>query len=241
MGNYMFGVERVMISHGHEDHVLGLLSLITARNLARGDHEKPLDIFFPQNDNLCHMIRQFIDRRVGERMKYKLRWRSIDESFKLPISKTEAIHAFPMKHSSSTTLGYVIRDTRTKLNPKYDGMDIPKVLASGVRKEDIKVQYTANTFAYCLDAYDFDISQIAGANLAVMDCTFLKREDRDDITHFTLKEAWMLCDEARVKEMVIAHVSPRYSQQDIFNVHNALVDSRKTHAHIINSHRVNQL
>src|SRR6478609_8462522 len=50
MRNYIFGVERILISHSHADHVNGLLSFIGARNSARGDKEKPLDIYYPHND-----------------------------------------------------------------------------------------------------------------------------------------------------------------------------------------------
>lgn len=214
-----------MISHGHEDHVLGLLSFITARNIARGDHEKPLEIYYPADDRLCNMVRQFIDMRVGERLKYVLTWCPIRAGDEIQLTvPSQRIRSFSMLHQKrAETLGYVITESRTQLKPEFKGKNIPELLASNqVKRSDLSTTYTANLFAYCLDAYNFDSNMIKGAKLAVMDCTFLDHRDRDDPTHFTMREAWELCHRAEVETMVAAHVSPRYSLQDLFDRHTML-------------------
>ncbi len=37
MGNKSFAIERVFLSHGHTDHIAGLVGLINIRNSAMGD------------------------------------------------------------------------------------------------------------------------------------------------------------------------------------------------------------
>ena len=48
------------------------------------------------------------------------------------------------------------------------------------------------------------------ADIAVMDCTFLNPDDRDDPTHFTFDEAVAVARSANVQTMIAAHISSRY-------------------------------
>ena len=93
-GNFIFGIERVCISHGHEDHVLGLLSLVTTRNLARGDKEKPLEIYYPQNDYLIGMIKKMLEERCGHRMQYSLKWIPIRDGHFIKLDNGQEIECF---------------------------------------------------------------------------------------------------------------------------------------------------
>lgn len=208
-GNFIYGIERVMISHGHGDHVLGLPSLIGCRNSARGDREKPLTIYYPQGDRLVENVKNFIELR-NNKLSFKLTWIAIQPGYGVKINKLQEIVAFEMQHGRGLTLGYKIVETRSKLRLEYVGKDIPMLLRSGVNKDDLTVVYQATTFAYCLDAFNLNRMEIEHADVVVMDCTFIKDNDRDDNTHMTLSESYALCVNAGVNHMVAAHFSPRY-------------------------------
>jgi ribonuclease Z len=217
-GNFIYGVERIVISHGHGDHVLGIPSLIGCRNSARGDRKKPLVIYYPHGDRLVESVRDFTKARNDSYLRYDVEWKPIMPGFEIDIGNNQVIQSFEMKHQRrGITLGYRIREKRHKLRPEYVGKDIPELIKSGVPRNELKVWYTANTFVYALDAFYFDAELVRDADLVVMDCTFVNPEDRDDDTHFTLQEAYDVCRSVGVKKMIAAHFSPRYLYPDIKN------------------------
>jgi ribonuclease Z len=218
MGNFVYGVENVFISHQHGDHILGLPSLVGIRNSARGDKEKPLNVFYPKDNSSVRDLEDFIWKR-NRHLSYELNFVPIEQGFKFIIDNTRYIEAFNMSHQkNATTLGYAIREHRSRLKAEFVGKNIPELLKAGVIKTALNENYTANVFAYCLDSCGFDYSNIANADLAIMDCTFINKNDRDDLTHFTLDEAKSICHDAGVKKMVAAHFSPRYHNIDITGV-----------------------
>lgn len=200
-----------MISHGHGDHVLGLPSFIGCRNSARGDREKPLQIYYPAGDKNVESVRDFIFQRNGN-LRYNVEWFGIHPGCSVDLGNNQSIVSFEMQHQKyNKTLGYRIVEKRSKLRPEYMGTDIPTLLRGGsVTSEQIKMWYSTNIFVYALDAFHVNQEDLKDADIAVMDCTFLKEKDRDDMTHFTLSEAWELCGKAGVKKMIAAHFSPRY-------------------------------
>ncbi|MCJ8329130.1 MAG: MBL fold metallo-hydrolase, partial [Lentisphaeria bacterium] len=46
----IFAVQKIVLSHGHIDHISGLLSFLCLRQSTKGDTEKPLDIYYPEGD-----------------------------------------------------------------------------------------------------------------------------------------------------------------------------------------------
>lgn len=217
-GNFIFGVERICISHAvHGDHVAGLAMIIGIRNSSRGDKEKPLDIYYPEDDTAMSSYRDFIAKRFGGWLQFQINWISIKPGHKIPLDSNHYIESFELQHTKkSTTLGYKIVELRTRLRAEFRNEDIPALLKSGKwRSSDLNESYNANTLAYCLDAYRLDVNDIANADLAIMDCSFLRKEDRDEATHFTLEEALKVSYEAKVKHVAISHISSRYSMKDI--------------------------
>lgn len=216
-GNYIYGVERICISHGHGDHVLGLPSLIGCRNSARGDREKPLEIYYPYGSPQVENVKEFCKIR-NPRLSFKLTWIPILPGYIIPLNKTQHIVCFEMMHQQrQSTLGYAIHESRTKLRPEFEGKDIGALIRGGLNKDELKFEYVAKIFAYTLDAAMVPAQHIQSCEMVVMDCTFVDHGDRDDMTHFTLREAVDNCVGASVKRMIAAHFSPRYLYPDIKN------------------------
>lgn len=205
----MFGIESVVVSHMDSDHCLGLLSLIGLRAKTKGDREKDLSIYVPAGDPRWTAMRDYVNT-CWPRLPYRLRWFAVDPGFELVLGN-HSIRAFAMQHRHTMTLGWKVIERRSHLKPEYRGQDIRALIAAGATKDTLNETYTATTFAWCLDHHTLDDADIAGASMAVMDCTFLRADDRQDPTHATLDESIATCRRAGVKHIVCAHVSVRYS------------------------------
>ena len=227
-GNHIFGVERVCISHGHGDHILGLPSLVWSRNSARGDKAKPLTIYYPKGDVLVESIKRFIVDQYTARggLNFELRWVPLSSGNSIVInsSGTLQITTFTIKHQRGVlSLGYKIVERRNRLKQEYLGKDIPVLIRSGkTTKEQLTEWYSAIIFAYALDAYMVNGEDIKDAEYVVMDCTFIDHKDRKGDKHYTMQESYDLCDRYNVKCMIAAHFSGRYSTDQIFNAVNNL-------------------
>lgn len=227
LGNNTANVRKIFLGHGHGDHVLGLIGFIGARNNAQGmsrneatrHHNKALEIFYPVGDTSIEQIAEFCAFRNRDWLRYDLKWTPIPVGAKIDIGKNLWVESFETIHHSGLSLGYVIRERRKRLKPEYVGKNIRELLSSGtVTPNFINEEHVVNLFAYCLDAYDFGKNaDLTGCEHAVMDCTFINKDDRntDDPTHFTIDEALTFCHNNDIDNMYAAHVSPRYDGQPV--------------------------
>jgi ribonuclease Z len=224
--NDLANVTRIFIGHHHGDHTLGLPSIIGCRNMCQGmsrnpetrGHNKPLEIFYPKNSGRESMrnLLGFIEERNGSWLRYDIKFTAIEPGFELEIAKNTFVQSFRVLHDKNhTCLGYRIIEKRKKLKVEFIGEDIAALKRSGFKGE-VMEHYTANLFAYVLDAYGIpNESILTDCKTVVMDCTFVDPIDRDDPTHFTLDEATDLCIRNRVGAMIVGHVSPRYDSADV--------------------------
>ena len=244
IGNCLAGIEFICISHLHGDHVLGLPSVIGCRNSGRGisrnedtmDNNKPLTVYYPEDNNMNDMI-SFVNARNGNWLRYDLKFVPISSGFELDLGNKQFLRAFDMKHQKNkSTLGYVIYENRTRLKKEYQGLDIPSFIRRGITSDKLNETYRANLFAYCLDAYQIgDTTELMDVKDIIMDCTFLDAKDRDDPTHFTLDEAYNFCQGIRAKNMIAAHLSGRY------NYNNLVENNKYSDIKFINPYKVNDL
>jgi len=244
IGNFLAGIEHIFLGHLHGDHVLGLPSVIGCRNSGRGisrnedtmDRNKPLTVYYPEDNNIGDMI-EFVNARNQNYLRYKLDFVPIYAGFELDLGNKQFLRAFDMKHQKNkSTLGYVIYENRTRLKKEYQGLDIPSFIRRGVTSDKLNETYRANLFAYCLDAYQInDATDLMDVKDIIMDCTFLDAKDRDDPTHFTLDEAYSFCQGIRAKNMIAAHLSGRY------NYNNLVENNKYSGVKFINPYKVNDL
>ena len=245
IGNFLAGIDKIFISHDHGDHTLGLPSIIGCRNAGRGmsrnvdtmDNNKPLTVYYPEDNYLMNDLISFCKARAGNWLRYDLKFVPISSGFELDLGNKQFLRAFDMKHQKNkSTLGYVIYENRTRLKKEYQGLDIPSFIRRGITSDKLNETYRANLFAYCLDAYQIgDTTELMDVKDIIMDCTFLDAKDRDDPTHFTLDEAYNFCQGIRAKNMYAAHLSGRYN-------YNKIVENNKYNGvNYINPYKVNDL
>ncbi len=245
IGNFLAGIDKIFITHDHGDHTLGLPSIIGCRNAGRGmsrnvdtmDNNKPLTVYYPEDNYLMNDLISFCKARAGNWLRYDLKFVPISSGFELDLGNKQFLRAVDMKHQKNkSTLGYVIYENRTRLKKEYQGLDIPSFIRRGVTSDKLNETYRANLFAYCLDAYQIgDTTELMDVKDIIMDCTFLDAKDRDDPTHFTLDEAYNFCQGIRAKNMIAAHLSGRY------NYNNLVENNKYSGVKFINPYKVNDL
>ncbi|MFP4646415.1 MAG: MBL fold metallo-hydrolase, partial [Candidatus Acetothermia bacterium] len=77
MGNKSFAVERVLLSHGHADHIAGLIGLVNIRNNAMGDKAKPLTVYYPKDNFHISELMNYL-HRTNSNLSYQLEWKPLE-------------------------------------------------------------------------------------------------------------------------------------------------------------------
>ncbi len=204
----IFAIEKIFLSHGHIDHITGLPLLISLRQSTKGDNAKPLKIYYPRRDRSIALIRETVDRMMGSYVKYPLEWIPIEAGDRIELRKGRVCEAIEVVHPCDQPLGYRIIESRKRLKEVHVGKPGPEIAAM---PEDEKFDYyDAKRFCYSGDTMPIDPREFEDADILIHDATFLTADDREGPTHCTLQEVFDLAREARVKRLILAHISPRY-------------------------------
>ena len=216
LGNKSFAVRRVFLSHGHADHIGGLIGLINIRNNAMGDREKELTVYYPKGNYLVTEMMNFI-ARTNRRLNYTLEWVPVEPGDRVELLAGQLpryVEAFPTVHvHNEISLGYNVVEVRHRLKPELAGSPqeeiVARVKADG--KDSITEYYDQKLFSYGGDSVAIKPAYVADTEVLCHDTTFLDEEDRNEYKHATLAEAIACAREAGVrKELLCFHISSRY-------------------------------
>ncbi|MFW6013433.1 MAG: MBL fold metallo-hydrolase [Candidatus Bipolaricaulota bacterium] len=219
MGNKSFAVERVLLSHGHADHIAGLIGLVNIRNNAMGDKAKPLTVYYPKDNFHISELMNYL-HRTNSNLSYQLEWKPLEpgdvvQVFGEPQSRNARhVEAFQTEHSQrEVSLGYNVVETRQKLKEEYNSLAQQEIekLAREEERNEIMENYQQKIFTYGGDSVGLDPQKIQKTEMLFHDATFLEEEDRKQYKHATLEEAVQVAKEAQVKKELFAfHISSRY-------------------------------
>ncbi|MFQ5794834.1 MAG: MBL fold metallo-hydrolase [Candidatus Bipolaricaulia bacterium] len=217
LGNKSFAIQRVFLSHGHTDHVAGILGLINIRNSGMGDTEKPLYVYYPRgNYHILELINYI--KQTNRHLRYRLEWIPLEAGDRVEIfdkgQNRRTVEIFETVHThNEISLGYTVLEERTRLKADYQDLaqdEIMRLIREGKRDEITEV-YEQRLLSYGGDSAPIDPKKITGTEILCHDTTFLNEEDRKEYKHATLDEAIEVAREAGVKrELLCIHISSRY-------------------------------
>jgi ribonuclease Z len=220
MENFVFGIEKVFLSHGHYDHIGGLPGLLQSRRSARGDNEKPLEVYYPFNDELIAIQRRYIEN-LTYALGYSLTWHPIEPGQRVPLGAGRDrgfLVPFRVQHvARSVALGFNIMEERTRRRPEFAALSEAEMaaLARTRPREEFSETYQRILLAYSGDTSPLDPALVQDAEVLMHEATFLDAEEREALTHATVEEAIRVALAARVKALVLFHVSTRYPGREV--------------------------
>lgn len=213
LGNRVYVPEVVFLTHAHYDHIAGLTGFLLARTAARGDAEKPLTIYYPRiAERGFRTVREHVDAVIRHKT-FPLTWHAVEVGERVPVRHWH-VESFATKHSVPS-VGYRFLETRRRLKAEHRGKppgDIIKLKEAA----DPHEEYAHVVLAITGDTGPgLDPALVADADVLLHEATFLKPEDREGTDHATAEDALRLAAEARVKTLVLYHISQRYWRRDI--------------------------
>ncbi len=213
LGNKIYGIEKIFLSHSHIDHIAGLWGLINTRNNAMGSREKDLTIYYPENSNQIKSYLDFI-MKSNKYLRYNLEIIPLSLFDKIELKNNRYIEPFKTLHSpAERSYGYRIMEKRNKLKEKYQSLsqnEIINVIKEHGR-EELNDPYEANILTVSGDSLPISPEIANDAETLVHECTFIKDDDRKIRNHTSLNELKELIKKSNPKRVIIYHVSSRYN------------------------------
>lgn len=218
-------IQKIFITHWHADHFAGLIPMIQTMNLEK--RQKPLTIFGPEAERFVSDILDL--GYFGLRFPVNAVNVPFEGNEITVIDETEdyVIETIPVYHSVPTVAfcfrekdkwnidekklsklglkrGPWLRKLKKEGKVKQGDKTI-KIEDIGYMKKGLKVVYTGDTKP-CNNV--LKISK--NADVLIHDATFLE-EDVSEKAHASVKDAAEIAKKAKVKALVLTHISRRYT------------------------------
>ena len=229
-------VTKILITHWHGDHVLGLVGVLST--LALSGYTKPLFIYGPKGikENIGNLLKTFTFRREYEIIVEEAKGKFVDEKeFCLEAETME--HGIPCNAYSFIKKG-LIRIDKDKLKKSglpqgkilqelKDGKDITyegkKYYAKNLtyKEEDVKVSFVLDTLMN-----DRIVPFVKNSNVLICESSFdsALKEHAKEHHHLTSEDAGKIAKKSKSKRLFLTHISQRY-ETDL----SVLLDDAKKH------------
>lgn len=219
LGNAGYAIDRVLLTHGHIDHIAGLPVLLWARAAGMGDNEKPLEIYYPRDDQYVADMMQFLER-TRAKVPFDLQFIPLDANASISLTESgthsRRIQTFATQHMPGRlTLGYKILETRSRLKVEYSKLSQNELRDLSISGATLSGNYEAIIAAFGGDGLALNPDDVRDAELLVHEATILDAQDRKHQLHATVGEAMNVAHAANVKTLLLQHFSGRYRTSEI--------------------------
>ena len=237
LGNKIYGIENIFLTHSHIDHIAGLWGFVNTRNNAMGSREKDLNIYYPKGSRQIKEYLSFI-LKMNSRLRYTLNIQELEVTDEVKISENRIMKPFKTRHSpGEVSYGYRILEKRKKLKEEYRRLTQEDIIK--IKKEKkIFDEYYGNILTISGDTQPISPEYAKNADILLHECTFMIDTDRKIRNHTTLSELKKLIEESKPKKLIVYHVSGRYSRM-IKKVEKQLIlDYPNVDIKVINTERI---
>ena len=229
-------LNRILITHSHLDHILGLAGLIST--MVRWETMEEMHIYGGSDaiDRIRDLLLSVVLR--GNRTSTPLVFHKLTPGVFIE-EKTMRISCFPVTHRGTDSYGFKFEEKghRPFLAEKASALGIPagpwrKDLAEGksvvlpdgraIDAETVLGDYKPGpTFVAVGDTGNAMelLPYVKGADALSIESTYLEEEAEmaKQFSHLTAKMAAELAKEAAVGKLILTHVSRRYRERDILS------------------------
>lgn len=216
-------ITKVLISHWHGDHVLGLPGLV--QTLAKNGYDKTLEIYGPKGtkERMNHLFKAFsFEDKINIEIKEITKKKFFD-------GKDFFLEALPLEHSVETLgFNFIEKDRRRVKVSFVRKLGIPEgpllgKLQSGknvifkgktIKPDDAtyivkgkKITFISDT-VQCNNALELAMD----SDILICESTYADdlSEKAEEYKHMTSKQAALLANNASTKKLILTHFSPRY-------------------------------
>jgi ribonuclease Z len=217
LGSRVLAPTHLLITHGHSDHLLGLIGFVAARRFGIGAPDKPLTILHPAGSPAVEVARGSL-ARLWPTVEFPLTWVPVLPGAEVPLTSNRIVEAFAADHPAhETALGYRVVEQRRRLKAEFRALAESEIraIASAGGRERLTEHYRHPLFVHSGDSMPIPVEVCRGADLLVHDATFVDPTDRRANIHATTAEVFTLAREAGVRRLVLQHVSIRYERDGL--------------------------
>ncbi len=219
---------RLLITHWHGDHVLGLPGLF--QTLALNDYKKTLYIYGPKGtkEYVKELFRVFVPLK-----KISVNVQEVNGKFL--ETKDFEISSLPLIHGGAPCNGYsfkekdklrinknklkklkISREDSVKLKNLTEGKNII-INKRIIKSKDLTYKQLGKKIAFIFDTGNCkNANKLAkDCDLAIMDSTYDENEKElaDEYGHLTIKQAGQIAKQSKVKKLILTHISQRYEHK----------------------------
>ena len=229
-------LNRLLITHGHLDHILGIGGLVST--YLRWEAMDKLEIYGGQTalDRIHDLLFRVVIRGVKTPFPIDL----------IPVTEGEIIsendmtvHAFPVNHRGPDCFGYIFEEKgkRPFLADKAESLKLPqgpwrRDLVNGIaaklpdgrtiQPDDVLGDFKAGTKLVIVgDTGETEslVPYCKDADALVIEGTYLQDESdmAQKFAHLTAHKAALLAEKANAGQLFLTHISRRYREKDVEN------------------------